>query len=195
MSQQRFNFLTNIYKPEDLAKALPFKKAMVLSKMLLENEKWDSDLQEYAIELIENIKQLYSREWNRDWKHEAYLGYAYGALGWDIEKEFEAYSTAVQKSATPPIEILMHMALLWSYPGIYKAKMDEERAIRIFEKVVQTIPYIEAVGALIRLYEETKQIDKAMYWKEVLKESEQKDLYDKRAYLDFFNEYRKESFI
>lgn len=193
INKKNIEYLFNNYSVEDLVRVLPFKKAMVLSKMLLENETWDSALQEYAVNLIEKLKQRYPTEWNKDWRHEAYLGYAYSALGFDIDKEFNAYSIASKKSINPPIEILMHMALLWSYPGIYKTKMDEERAIKILEQVANKTPYMEAVSGLIRLFEETGQVDKAEYWKKILNESEKNNICDQHLYLDFFNDYTKTS--
>jgi len=189
IKEKKLEQLIKIYTPEALVQSLSFTKALILSKSLLENENWDSDLQKFGIDLIEKLKQLNSLEWNKNWKHEAYLAYAYEVLGWDIEKEFDSYSLAIQKSTNPPLELAMHMALLWSYPGIYKIKMDEETAISILEKVAQKIPYMEAVGGLIRLYDATNQSAKATYWKNILTESEKKDLYDKRTYLDFFKDY------
>ena len=190
ISKKNLEDLVSNYTVEDLVKSLSFKKALILSKKLLENDEWDPNLQEYAIHLIEKIRKSHPEEWNNDWRHEAYLGYAYGALGCDIEKEFNAYSIAAKRAISPPMEISMHMALLWSYPGIYKTKMDEEKAIKILEQVANKIPYMEAVGGLVRLYEETKQSDKAAYWKEILKESEKKDLCDQYSYLDFFKDYQ-----
>ncbi|ADI37478.1 putative uncharacterized protein [Waddlia chondrophila 2032/99] len=186
MNREHLEEIVNHYSVEDLIKLLSFKKAMALSKLLLENENFDFDIQEYALNLIKKIRQVYPNKWDKDWKHEAYLGYAYGILGCDIEQEFDAYSIAAKKAVDPPLEISMHMALLWSYPGVYKLKMDEENAIKILENVASQIPYMEAVGGLIRLYEETKQVGKIAYWKEVLRESEKKNLCDRYLYLDFF---------
>ncbi|NGX58060.1 MAG: hypothetical protein K940chlam3_00961 [Chlamydiae bacterium] len=189
ISQKKLEEIVQEYSLEELVKLLSFRKGLFLSKLLLENQKWNSNLQEFAISLIEKIKQSHPKEWDEDWRHEAYFGYAYGALGWDIEKEFDAFYMAAQKSITPTPEILMHMAILWSYPGIDRKKMDRERAIDILERVARDIPYMEAVGCLVRLYEETKQKDKAGYWKKILLESEKQELYDRHPYLDFFEEY------
>lgn len=177
------------YSVEELLKSLSFEKAMLLSKVLLENEEFDYDIQEFAIQLIEKIRHTFPNEWNKDWRHEAYLGYSYSMLGSEIEKEFDAYAAAAEKSKSPPLEIKMHMALLWSYPGIYKRKMDESIAIKILEEVAHEIPYRGAVGGLIGLYGETKQYDKIPYGEKILQDSEEKDLFDKHTYLDFFNEY------
>jgi len=113
-----------------LSKHLSFKKGLLLSRKLLENENWDADLQEFAIALIEEIKKSHPYEWESNWKHEAYLGYAYDALGYEYEKVFDAYQKAAQSANPPPPEVLMRLAMSWSCPGIYP-KMTKEKAIKI----------------------------------------------------------------
>ncbi|MGA8164678.1 MAG: hypothetical protein WB791_06595 [Waddliaceae bacterium] len=181
--------LVRKYSPQYLSKSLPFRESLVLSRKILENEAWDGNLQNFAVKLIEETKRSHPIEWESNWKHEAYLGYAYGILVYEPEKEFDAYQKAAKSANPPPPEVMMELTANWSYPGIYQKKMTKEKAIEILENVAGEIPYIEAVTRLAGLYEETQQEKKAVYWKKVLKESQKKKLYDRRPYLDFFNEY------
>jgi len=185
---KRWSQIVESYSPNFLSKHLSFKEGLLLSRKLLENESWDVDLQKFAVVLIEEIKKFYSQEWKSNWKHEAYRGYAYDVLGYEYEKVFEAYQKAADSASSPTPEVLMRLAMSWNCPGIYP-KMTKEKATEILEDVAKKVPYMQAASCLVRLYREANQMEKAEYWKKVFKESEKKNLYDRRPYLDFFEEY------
>jgi len=185
---KNWNLVIEKYSPQFLSKYLSFKEGLLLSRKILENENWDADLQEFAIALIEKIKKFHPYEWKSNWKHEAFLGYAYGILGYEHEKEFNAYQQAAQSVNPSPPEVLMRLAMSWSRPGIYP-KMTKEKAIEILEDVAKKVPYTQATSCLVRLYERANQKEKAEYWNKIFKESEKKELYDRYPYLDFFKEY------
>ena len=113
---KNWNLIVERYSPRFLSKYLSFKEGLLLSRKILENENWDADLQEFAVSLIEEIKKFHPYEWKSNWKHEAFLGYAYGILGYEHEKEFNAYQQAAQSANLPPPEILMRLAMSWSCP-------------------------------------------------------------------------------
>ena len=181
--------LSKEYTPEFLAKSLNFIDAIFLSRKILEDEEWDDNLQTYAIELIKSIKNIYSKDWDKDWRHDAYLGYAYDLRGWDYEDKFNTYQRAANKSTIPDPEVMMRLAMIWSYPGIYGSKINEEQAIDILENALNNVPYIEGVSCLIDLYEEVDDTEKKNYWEKILKKSKENNLHAPYAFLDFFDEY------
>ncbi|MGA8164986.1 MAG: hypothetical protein WB791_08200 [Waddliaceae bacterium] len=177
------------YSQKRLAKDLSFIEGLILSRRLLEDENWDDNLQTFAIELIKSIKEVYQKEWDTDWRYDAYLGYAYDLRGWDYEEKFDAYKKAANKSVTPDPEVLMRLAMIWSYPGVYKSKIDEKQAIELLENAMKKKPYVEGVSCLIDLYNEIGKMQEKHYWEKVLEESKKKKLRAPYAFLNFFEEY------
>ena len=181
--------LSKKYSPSVLAENLRFVDALLLSRKMLEDELWDDKIQTFAIELIKSIKKAYPKEWGNDWRYDAYLGYAYDLRGWDYEEKFDTYRNAAEKSNPPDPEVLMRLAMIWSYPGVYKSKIDEKEAISLLEHSMSKIPYIEGVSALVRLYDELRDPEKKKYWENVLKRSEKSNLHAPYAFMEFFKEY------
>lgn len=182
--------LSKSYTPNYLSEILPLNDALLVSRLILENEDWNDNLQTYAIKMIKSLRSTHPVEWNRDWRHEAYLGYAYDLRGWDYEERFDAYKKAADRSNPPDPEVLMRLAMGWSSPGVYKIKMDESEAIKLLENSMKEHPYIEGVSCLVDLYEKTLNREKQHYWSEVLKECEAKKMHAPYAFLDFFDELR-----
>jgi len=185
--------LSKTYSPMFLAENLRFKKCLLLSRKLLENEQWDDELQTFAIELIKLIKKVNAKEWDADWRHDAYLGYAYDLRGWDYEEKFDTYkraaNQAINQSFVPDPEVLMRLAMIWSYPGVYNSKINEKQAIELLENSMKKTPYIEGVSSLLLLYDETGNMKKKAHWEKILKESEKKNLHAPYAFLNFFKDY------
>jgi len=65
------------YAPLDLAIELGFEEALNLARHMLINEEWDESLQQYATNLLEEVKKKYPEKWNSNGKYDAFLGYAY----------------------------------------------------------------------------------------------------------------------
>lgn len=181
--------IAELYTPEFLAKNLSFIDGMVLSRKLLENDEWDDNIQTTAINLINAIRKWHQVEWESDWRHDAYLGYAYDLRGWDYEEQFDTYKRAANKCLIPDSEILMRLALNWSCPGVYKSKIDEKTAIELLETAMQETPYIEGVSCLLDLYDRIGDNKKKEYWEKVQNQSENNNLRAPYAFMEFFKEY------
>ncbi|NGX57981.1 MAG: hypothetical protein K940chlam3_00882 [Chlamydiae bacterium] len=181
--------LLKSYTPSDLASNLTFIEALVLSRKILENEAWNDELQTYAIDLINAIRSKYPIDWNHDWRHDAYLGYAYDLRGWDHEEQYHAYNRAAEKCVSPNPEILMRIAMNWSCPGIYMKKNNEQKAITMLKKALSKTPYVEGVSCLIDLYNEVGDEEKKQHWEKILKESEKSQLYAPYEFLNIFEKY------
>ncbi len=82
INQKEWMNISKEYASKFLAENLSFIDALILSRLLLENEDFDDTIQIFAIELIKSIKEFHKEQWEGDWRHEAYLGYAYGLPGW-----------------------------------------------------------------------------------------------------------------
>lgn len=178
------------FSAQAVANGLSFMDGLRLSKQMLEDPSWDDEVQTFAIELIEAVSERYFEEWSTNWKYDAYLGYSYDLRGWDYEKQFAAYQSAAQKSLHPDPEVLMRMAINWSYPGVYKALIDESQAICLLEKAMSEQPYIEGVSRLVNLCAEIGDAEKEAFWKRKLEECEQQERYAPYHFLDFFSDFR-----
>lgn len=183
--------LSEKFSTKRLVEKLKFANALLLSKRILENEEWNDNLQTFAISLIETIKETFPVEWESDWRHEAYLGYAYDLRGWEYEKQFDAYKNALEKSDKPDPEVLMRLSINWSCPGIYKLKIDENQAIQYLEEALKVTPYVEGVSCLIDLYSSLGEKEKINYWKNILENSSRKKLHAPYAFLAFFDDLEK----
>ena len=103
--------------------------------------------------LIQSVKSSYRKEWEQDWRFEAYLGSAYDLLlGEDsnFDKRYEAFKQAFEMSKSPPPELIIALATCYDAPGIPPISLDE--AIDLAKKSIELEPYADAAGILCSAY-------------------------------------------
>lgn len=153
------------YTPLSLVKELGFERTLNVARLMLLNEKWDEDLQEYATNLLEWLREKHSEEWNSNWKYDAFLGYAYD-ITLKYDERFNAYKRAYDKVYPKPPQLLIAMARCCSAPG--KPPITEEEAISLTKEAIKETPYVEGVELLRGLYKSQDNVNEQLYWENVL---------------------------
>lgn len=108
--------LANSYSPIEIAKSLSFKNGLRLAYRLLYNDAWEEQLQEYAVNLLYEIRKVHQESWKESWEYDALLGLAcYITLKYD--ERYEAYKQAFDKTNNPPPGLLIELARCCICPG------------------------------------------------------------------------------
>ena len=58
--------LANSYSPIEIAKSLSFKNGLRLAYRLLYNDAWEEQLQEYAVNLLYEIRKVHQESWKKN---------------------------------------------------------------------------------------------------------------------------------
>lgn len=153
------------YKPSELINNLGFENAIHLAHQMLNNQEWDQSLQEFATNLLEEIREKYSEKWNSNWKYDAFLGYAYDII-LKYDERYEAFKRAYDKAQPPPPQLLVGIAGCCWAPG--KPPLTEDEAILFVKQAIQTTPYVEGVELLRGLYKSMGNIKEQQHWEKVL---------------------------
>ncbi len=82
----------------------------------------------------------------------------------------------------------MRLGMSWSYPGVYKSKINEQQAIELLEGSLKKTAYIEGVSSLIRLFVEVGDMERKSQWEKILGESEKNKLHAPYGFLNIFKE-------
>jgi hypothetical protein len=151
--------------PAEWAAKLGFEEAFVLARKMLFNIVGDDSLREYAVEVLEAIRQKYPDQWNSSWKYDAFLGYAYN-ITLDYDKRYFYYKSAFDKVHPCPPELLVALSGCYATPG--KPPITEEEAIALVKQAIQSTLYIEAVARLRTLYDSIGDVKEQHYWEQVL---------------------------
>lgn len=161
---------SNDFTPIQLANALGFDEALHMACNMLNNEKWDENLQEYATSLLEEIRTRHPKQWNSTWRHDALLGYAYH-ITLKYDERYIAYKRAFNNAHSPPPQLLVAMARCCIAPG--KPPITEEEAISLIKQAIKTTPYIEGVELLRGLYKSLGNIKEQKYWENILENTKE----------------------
>ncbi len=153
------------YSPSTLINSLEFNEALLIACDMLNNEEWDEPLQEYAANILEELRKKYPEKWNANWKYDAFLGYAYHVT-LKYEERYAAYKRAFNKISPPPPQLLVAIARCCIAPG--KPPITEEDAIALVKQAIQTKPYVEAVELLKGLYKSIGNGKEQQYWGKIL---------------------------
>lgn len=158
--------LTSSYSPSEIVKALSFKDGLRLAYRLLYNDGWDEYLQDYAIKLLYELREFYSKEWNKSWKYDALIGLACD-ITYKHEERYEAYKRAFEKVDEPPPRLLIELARCCICPGPPPISYDQ--AIELVMKALKNVQYADGVSLLCNLYSLKDEDEKKNYWSNVLK--------------------------
>ena len=101
--------ITNQWEPKTIAKNCTFKQGMALAYHMLFNLEKDDALCDYATQLLQEIRQVYPKEWSVDWKNDVFLGDAC-YLTMRYEERYKAYKRAYEKANPPPPSLLISLA-------------------------------------------------------------------------------------
>lgn len=165
--------LSKQYEPKILAQILSIKEGKLLAHKLLFNEERDDSLREYAVELLEEIRNMHSKEWLEDWKNDVFLGDAcYMTLHYN--ERYQAYKRAYEKAKPIPPSLLISIASCYLSPT---PPISIDEAERFAKLALEREMSIEGVILLRGIYAEKKDKLSFDYWDKVLKEIEHKKMH------------------
>lgn len=163
---EELKLLSKSSTPKELANKLSFDDGLFLAKNLLNNDEWDDELQEYATNLLEEIREKHPIQWNSSWKFDAFLGYAYHIV-LKYDERFSAYKRALEKVSPPPPQLLIAIARCCWAPGT--PPITEEESIKLVKQALSDKNYYEGVSLLRGLYKSIGNEKDQDYWERILK--------------------------
>jgi len=158
------------FSPSEIVKSLSFLNGLRFAYWLLYNDKWEEKLQEFAIKLLYEIREVYPEEWNSSWEYDALLGGACN-ITCKYDERYEAYKRAFNKAANPPPGLLIEFARCCICPGSPSISYDQ--AIELILKALKQAPYADGIGLLSHIYSLKNDNMNEEYWSNILKESNQ----------------------
>lgn len=162
--------LANFYSPSEIVKSLSFKDGLRLAYRLLYNNEWDEDLQEYAIKLLYEIRNIFPKEWNTSWEYDALLGLAC-YIRYRHEERYKAYKRAFDKTTNPPPRLLIELARCCICPG--PPPISYDHAIDLVMKALKEAPYADGISLLCIIYSTKGDKEKEFYWSKVLENTKE----------------------
>ena len=89
------------YQPAEITSLLSFRDAMILANSLFVKNHSDPSIEEFAINLLFKIKDVYPTEWEEDWKNNIYLA-ELCSITWRDKEAFELHNQTYNKFSDPP---------------------------------------------------------------------------------------------
>ena len=161
--------LAELCSSRELARSLSFKDALCAAYRMMLNEDWDENLQEYAINLLNETRSFYLMEWNATWEYDALLGFAC-FIRYRHEERYEAYKRALDNTSNPPPGLLIEFARCSICPGPPPISYDQ--AIDLVMRALRGGPYVDGIGLLCNLYFSKGDTQMEEHWSDVLKKSD-----------------------
>ena len=119
------------------------------------------------------MKSKFPKEWDSDWRNEAFLGSAYNIVlieDEDYLERYNAYMRAYKKVDQAPAELLIELARCSRGPD--KTPVSYEQGIDWLKKSIEIEPYPEAAGLLSAIYFSLGDKNRMKHWQNVMKELE-----------------------
>lgn len=157
--------ISTIFSAANLVNNRGFDESLNVARQILENEEWDQELQEYAVDLLEEIRKQFSEKWNSNWRYDAFLGYAYNII-FKYDERYAAYKRAFNRISPPPPQLLTALAECCWAPG--SPPITEQEAILLVKEAMKEVPYIEAAQLIRGLYKSIGDTNQQVYWERIL---------------------------
>ena len=149
VANSKWNELVSRYHPAEIAQKCDFKKSLIIAYSLLYNDAWNEELQEYAVNLIYNVREIYPDEWESNWRYDAFLGSACD-ITLKYDERYEAYKRAYERASEPPPRLVIEFAHCCDCPGVPPITYD--RAIELLRGVINNFPYLDAIALMSAVY-------------------------------------------
>jgi hypothetical protein len=154
-----------LQSPLKLIENLGFEETIRLACAMLMNEKWEESLQNFAVELLNHLKDSYVEQWNSSWRFDGLLGFANDII-MNYDERYAAFKRALAKANPAPPELLIAYAKCNSSPGEPPVTRDE--AISLVQQAIKDELYPEGVMFLRGLYWSAKDESATKYWSDIL---------------------------
>lgn len=179
--ENKWHAIADEYQANVLAEILSFKDGRNLAYKMLFNEERDDSLQDYATELLQEIRKNHSEEWSADWKNDVFLGDAC-YMTMKFNERYEAYKRAYEKATPPPPSLLIALASCYLLP---KSPITLNEAEKLAKMALEKEMSIEGVVLLRGIYAEKNDQSKFDYWDKILKEVEKNNVHTQDVWPDF----------
>jgi hypothetical protein len=173
--------------PKAIVDRLSFRGSMLLAHQFLLNDEMDDDLRSYAVNLIEEIQRNFSKEWEKDWRNELFLGDAYHLL-MQHKKRLEAYQRALKRTSSNPHAILVSISGCYLAPD---SSVTINQAENLLLEALKKEETIEAVTLLRGIYQTKGDSSNFSYWNDILKRLEENKVYIIDKWPDFLTSSSK----
>ena len=162
-------------KLKDIASKLSFKDGMITAHKFLYNEEWNEELQNIGVELLYILKNEYKKEWDADWRNDAFLGTACD-ITLKYDQRYMAFKNAFEKALNPPAELLIELARCCYCPGT--PPISYEQAISLLKESLLKHPYKQAAALLKSIYSSMRDTDNEQYWSKVLDQTKDENMHE-----------------
>jgi hypothetical protein len=178
---QKLEEIYQLFRPEEIVTELSFKNAMLLSYRFL--VRYDDNLREYAVNLIEAIRQYFPKEWEKDWRNEVFLGDAYYIV-MKYDERYEPYKRASKMIFPMPPTVMVSLARCYLSPN-EPITIDEAKELIL--KALKKEKSIEAVTLIRGICKTKGLLDEFAYWDKNLQELEKNNCYMKDKWPELFD--------
>jgi len=158
-----FHTIAKTYTPKNLAENLSFDEGRILAFKILFCDEWDGDLNNYATELLNEIRKHYEKEWTEDWKNDVFLGDAC-FLDNKYDEEYAAYKRAFEKASSAPPSLLLCLASCYS---TFNPPITADEAEKLTLKALEKELSLRGVVLIRGIYKSKNDQIKFDYWDKV----------------------------
>ncbi len=116
IAQEDWNSIIKNFSYHELCSLLNFNEAMHLVKHLAYDDFGNSDHQQFALNFILEVTNHFKLEWEKDWKHEVFLGDLYSFMCL-YDEQYLCYKKAYDQLEDPPATLLFFLSTCNSAPG------------------------------------------------------------------------------
>lgn len=179
------NLLDSKIEPSDIVAVFSFKECMHFIPVLL-GDPWEDDtLKIYAIRLMRKIREHFDKEWDADWKNDAYLGAWCNYLSmWD--ESYKNLKKAYDKIKDPPAKLLIRLAQCASVPGIPPIDLKEEE--RLSKAALEKELTVDTAMRMHALSFRKQDLEQKAYWKKMWEKLEADGIYSDPIIPDVIND-------
>ena len=174
ISSGNLDLLISKYTPEDVCACMTYKEAMIFANNLFYNNLHNDDIQDFAINLVFEIKRQYNDSWELDWKNDIFLGHLC-LLTWRYEEAYNCYKNAYDKLKNPPDSLLLLLAGCNSAPGV--PPINDQEAEKYLELAIKQKVTYEAATMMRELYRQKPDKELEKHWNDICEDLKKKNIH------------------
>lgn len=171
------------YNPDKILEELSFKDSMHLASQLYTNKDFDDALFIFAVDLLQETRKKYPKDWKNDWRNDLFLGDACN-FTMRFHESYEAYKRAsLNFNSNLPPNLLVSLAGCYLAPG--KPSISIEEAERMIKLALEKEKSIEAVTLIRGICKTKHREEEFSFWDKMLEELEKKNAYMKKEWPEY----------
>lgn len=181
ITHKDWKLLVKNFLPVNISDSYSFSDAMHIVNHLIDasaqemaKDGFIADLmRDYSVNLMTILRAKYPKDWEKDWKNEAFLGIICG-LVFREDEAFKHIKNAYEKLKDPPQSLILAYISAGSGPDHFLKK---EEIAELSQKAIEKGITYEAALCMTTLAYEQKDKENQLYWEEKASEAEKKGLY------------------